>query len=311
MMPRVLITGASGFAGRHLAAYLHQLGCQIYGVSRRPAGDQHAVELQGDLTVPESADQTVRASKPDYVVHLAARTPANTQAGDDRDWLLDNPLGTLNLLEAIRRHCPKARILIVSSSAIYGHIPLEKLPIGEEAPLRPTTMYGVSKATQELLAMRFVAEYGLHIVRARPFNLVGPGEPRRMLTSALASQVADIDSGRAEPVVRMRHRATSRDFTDIRDAVRAYWSLAEYGRPDEVYNVCSGVATPIGELVDRLLAAAHLTARVEETAPRPAPNDIIAQWGSSQRIAQATGWRPYIDLATSLHDLLESFFHAD
>ena len=311
MMSRILITGASGFAGRHLAAYLHQLGCQVYGLNRLPAGVEHVVELEGDLAVPEAASQAVQASAPDYVFHLAARTPANTAAVDDRNWLLENPLATLNLLEAIRRYYPQARTLLVSSSAIYGHISQGKLPISEEAPLRPTTMYGVSKATQELLAMRYVAEYGLHIVRARPFNLVGPGEPRRMLTSALASQVADIAGGRAEPVLRMRHRATSRDFTDIRDAVRAYWALAELGRPDEVYNVCSGVATPIGELVDGLLAAAGVTARVEETAPRPAANDIIAQWGRNQRITEATGWRPEIDLATSLRDLLESFPNAD
>src|SRR6476660_6229873 len=108
MMPRVLITGASGFTGRYLAAYLRRLGCQIYGVSRRPAGVEHVVELEGDLAVPEVATKAVQASKPDYVFHLAARTPANTQAVDERNWLLDNPLSTLNLLEAIRRYCPQA-----------------------------------------------------------------------------------------------------------------------------------------------------------------------------------------------------------
>src|SRR5262249_27207858 len=303
-MQRVLITGESGFAGRHLGEFLHQRGCQVYGVSRRHVGLEHTIELEGDLTVAESAAQAVRASAPDYVFHLAARTPANSSGGDDRDWLIQNPIGTLNLLEAIHRHAPKTRVLIVSSSAIYGHVPREQLPIQEDAPLHPTTMYGVSKAAQQLLASRYIAEYDLHIVRARPFNLIGPGEPRRMLTSTLAWQVADIAAGRAEPVVRMRHRATSRDFTDIRDAVRAYWALAESGRPHEVYNVCSGVATPISELVDRLLAAAQVTARIEETAPHPAPNDIIAQWGCNKRIAQATGWRPPMYTSTSLRDLL-------
>jgi GDP-4-dehydro-6-deoxy-D-mannose reductase len=307
MAPHVLITGASGFAGRHMAEYLHGLGCAIYGVSRHAHGSPHASTILGDLTMPDSAAQAVRESRPDYVVHLAARTPANSPAGADREWLLDTPLSTLNLLEAVRLQRPKARVLIVSSSAVYGHIPPEQMPIDEEAPMRPTTMYGVSKATQELLATRYAAEYGLCVIRARPFNLVGPGEPQRMLTSALASQVAEIAAGRAAPIVRMRHRATARDFTDIRDAVRAYWALLCNGEPGEVYNVCSGIATPIGTVVDSLLAAASITARVEETAAEPSPNDIAIQQGSNQRIGQAIGWRPEIDLTTSLADVLRSF----
>jgi len=305
---RVLITGASGFAGRYLAAYAAQQGALVYGLGRREVFPQQVIGISADLMQAEAAARAVQTGQPDYVFHLAAQTPANTATKSDRDWLLANPLTTLNLLEAIRLHQRQARVLVVSSSAVYGHVPERDLPIREEAPLRPTTMYGVSKATQELLAFRYAAEHGLHIIRARPFNQIGPGEPRAMLTSVLASQVAEIAAGRALPVVRMRHRATQRDFTDIRDAVRAYWDILEQGVSGEVYNVCSGVATPIGEIAERLIAIANVTAAIEETAQGPAPGDVIVQTGCNAKLVQAVGWKPQIDLHTSLTDLLSSFY---
>ncbi|HWQ15533.1 MAG TPA: NAD-dependent epimerase/dehydratase family protein [Roseiflexaceae bacterium] len=307
MTLRVLITGASGFAGGYLAAYAHERGAAVYGMSRGAALPPGVAGIRGDLADPADAQRAVRASAPDYVFHLAAQTPANAPGAAPQEWLTVNPLGCLHLLEAVRAHAPAARVLVVSSSAVYGHVPAAQLPIREGFALQPTTMYGVSKAAQELLAIRYAAEYGMQVVRARPFNLLGPGEPRAMLTSTLAAQVAAIARGEAPPVVTMRHRATSRDFTDIRDAVRAYWALAERGAPGAVYNVCSGVAVPIGALADRLLRLAGVSARIEETAPVPARGDIAAQCGSNEAIAGATGWRPAIGLDDSLAGLLRSF----
>jgi GDP-4-dehydro-6-deoxy-D-mannose reductase len=197
-------------------------------------------------------------------------------------------------------------VVVISSSAVYGHVPPEALPIAETSPLQPTTLYGVAKAAVELVALRFHATHGLHVVRVRPFNLVGPGEPPAMLTSTLAAQVARIAAGEAPAVVRMRHRATARDYVDVRDAVRAYWLLLEKGAPGEVYNVCSGRAVDIGHLVERLLALAGVEARIEDTAPVPSPGDILAQSGDGSKLTAATGWLPAISLDRSLADLLAS-----
>jgi GDP-4-dehydro-6-deoxy-D-mannose reductase len=304
---RILITGASGFAGRHLAAYAAQQGAFVYAVSRHELNVAAGRAIQADLVDAESIAQAVQVAQPNYVFHLAAQTPANTPINNDRDWLLTNALITLNVLEAVRLHRPQARVVVVSSSSVYGHVVEHDLPIREDAPLRPTTMYGVSKASQELVAIRYAEEYRLDVMRARPFNQLGPGEPRAMLTSTLAAQVADIAAGRAEPVVRMRHRATRRDFTDIRDAVRAYWQIAERGLRGDVYNICSGVATPIGDIAAQLIDIAGVAADIEATASVPGANDILVQAGSQAKLAHTVGWKPQYDLRTSLADLLGSF----
>jgi GDP-4-dehydro-6-deoxy-D-mannose reductase len=301
-----LITGASGFAGRNLAAYAAGQAAEIYELSRRDPAQAQGIGITADLTQLESIAQAVRTARPDYVAHLAAQTTANTPASDEREWLLTNPLITLNLLEAVRLYQPRARVLIVSSSSVYGHVPERDLPIRESAPLHPATMYGVSKATQELVAIRYAEEHGLDIVCARPFNQIGPGEPRAMLTSTLAAQVADIAAGRAPPIVRMRHRATRRDYTDIRDAVRAYWGILMLGKRGETYNICTGIATPIGEIAERLIAIAGISADIEETRHAPAAGDILVQAGSHTKLAQTIGWQPEYSLDQSLADLLRS-----
>lgn len=306
MTMRALITGASGFAGRHLAAYAAAQGAEVYAQSRGdtfPAGT-HGISV--DLADPAAVSRLVADSAPDCVFHLAAQTPANTPGAAPQSWLSGTPVDTLNLLEAVRARRPSARVLVVSSSAVYGHVPADQLPIVETAALQPTTLYGVSKAAQELLAIRYAAECGLDIVRARPFNQVGPGEPRAMLTSTLAAQVAAIAAGSAPPVVTMRHRATSRDYTDIRDTVRGYWAALQRGAGGAVYNICSGVATPIGELAERMLRLAGVRATIEETGHAVGRGDIQTQRGSADLITRDTGWRPAIGLDESLAELLRT-----
>jgi GDP-4-dehydro-6-deoxy-D-mannose reductase len=303
---RVLITGASGFTSGHLARWLRPRADALYGLSRRGVAAEGVIPLAADLEDAEATAAAVRESAPDRIFHLAARTPAAVAPdADERDWLRRDPVGTYNLLEAVRRHRPLARVLVVSSSAVCGHVAESALPIAETTPLAPVTMYGVSKAAVELTAARFAAAHGLCVVRARPFNLVGAGEPAGALTSVVAAQVARIAAG-GEAVVRIRHRATARDFTDVRDAVAAYAAILERGAPGEVYNVCTGRAVSIGIVVDGLLAAARVTARVEETAPAPTASDIRTQAGDPRKTAEATGWMPAIPLAQSLADLLAS-----
>ncbi len=307
MSVRVLITGVSGFSGRFLANVAIQQHAHVFGLSRRDACIAGVSSLQADLLDRDAIVAAVHQAQPEVVFHLAAQTPAQrTQAGEE-SWLTYNQLSTFHLLEALRLECPRAKIVLASSSAIYGHVNDTHLPIDEQLPFQPTTMYGVSKASQELLALRYMNEYGMAIVRARPFNQVGPSEPTSMLTSTLAAQVVRIRSGAQPPIVRMWHRSTERDFTDIRDTVRAYWALAEFGQAGDVYNICSGVAVPIGDVVELLLQIAGITAEIEETGGAPRPGDIRTQSGSFRKIAAATGWQPTISLRQSLTDVLASF----
>jgi GDP-4-dehydro-6-deoxy-D-mannose reductase len=303
---RALITGGSGFVGRHLVDLLLEEGCGTWSLDRRGEAPRGTTPVRADLLDREAVARAVAGSRPDLVFHLAARTPANAPGSTPSEWLGGDPVATHYLLEAVGAHAPGARVLVVSSSAVYGQVSPEALPIAETAPLRPTTLYGVAKAAVELAALRFHAAHGFHVVRVRPFNLVGPGEPVGMLTTTLAAQVARIAAGKMPPVVRMRHRATSRDYVDVRDAVRAYRLLLEAGVAGEVYNLCSGRAVAIGTLAERLLALAGVEARVEETAPVPAPGDILAQSGDGSKLAVATGWAPEIPLDRSLEDLLAS-----
>lgn len=303
---RALVTGGAGFVGRHLVALLAKQGCRVVSLDRRSPAPAGASGISADLGDASAVERAIGESAPDLVFHLAARTPANAPESTPAEWLGGDPVATFHLLEAVRAKAPRARVLVVSSSAVYGHVPAGELPTREDAPLQPVTLYGIAKAAVELVALRFHAAHALHVVRARPFNLVGPGEPPGMLTTMLAVQVARIADGEDPPVVHMRHRATLRDYTDVRDAVRAYWMLLETGTPGEAYNVCTGRAVDIGCLAERLIALAGVEARIEETAPGPDAGDILAQAGDARKLHEATGWAPEIPLDRSLADLLGS-----
>jgi GDP-4-dehydro-6-deoxy-D-mannose reductase len=304
LIVRILITGASGFSGRFLAELGLRNGADVFSLSRSGGAAIGTSPLIADLNDADSIANVVRDTQPDAVVHLAAQTPANSPGLSPQEWVHSNAVATINLLEALRPYSPDARFLLVSSSAVYGHVPHTMMPIDEMVLPRPTTMYGVSKATQELIALRYAHEFGMQVVCARSFNLVGPGEPQSMLTSVLAVQVAAIKAGQTPAVVRMRHRATQRDFTDVRDAVRGYWDVLHHGIPGETYNICSGIATSIGSIADRLIALAGVQAVVETSADMPGRNDILVQQGNPAKLHALTGWQPEIDLDTSLADLL-------
>jgi GDP-4-dehydro-6-deoxy-D-mannose reductase len=304
---RVLLTGAGGFTGQHLAPLVAPRAEAVYGITRGHPVPDGVTALPCDLADAAAVVAAVEASGPDCVIHLASRTPARHPDDADADRRTADPLATRHLLEALRQRRPHARVVIVSSSAVYGHVPEAELPIAETAPMRPATAYGAGKAAVEELAVRYATEHGMAIIRVRPFNLVGPGEPAGAVTSALAAQVAAIAAKKAPPVVRLRHRVTRRDLTDVRDAVRAYWALAEHGTAGEVYNVCSGVPVGVGDVLQELMVLAGVQAAVEETAAGPGPGDILVQAGDPRKLKAAVGWAPEIPLEGSLRDLLARF----
>jgi GDP-4-dehydro-6-deoxy-D-mannose reductase len=307
-MTRVLITGATGFAGRHLAQYALAQGAQVFGISLDSAFPPGVTGHQGDLVKPGVAESLMREARPERVFHLAALVPAEAaQIAPERLFTV-NVLGTLRVLEAVRCCAPDARVLVVSSASIYGPVPPDRQPIAEDAPLNPATSYAVSKAMQDLLAGQYAVEHRLAVLRARTFNQTGPYEQPGLVCATLARQVAEIEAGRRAPHISLRYLFTQRDFADVRDVVRAYWLILERGTPGAAYNVCTGKAHSVGEVLHLLLAIARLSGvQIIEREQQLLPGDIALSLGNPSRLIRDTGWQPMISLEQSLRDLLDEW----
>ena len=254
---RVLITGITGFVGSHMAEHALSQGAEVFGISRGQSTAENIEHLRGRITLIESDlrdDASVRSlvarSSPDYVVHLAAQSVVGASWQAPAETLADNILSQVNLLEAIRSLAVPPRFLCVGSSEEYGMVYEEELPIRETNPLRPLSPYAVSKVTQDVMGYQYFKSYGLPIVRTRAFSHEGPRRGDVFMTSNFAKQVAEIEAGRREPVVRVGDLKPRRDFSDVRDVVRGYWLLLERGEPGEVYNLCSGRAWSIQQVLE-------------------------------------------------------------
>lgn len=292
---RALITGGTGFIGPQLERELVDNGFEGTAVGRS----------SGDVTDPQAMRRLVAEVRPTHVFHLAG-----VREGELDELLRINVWGTVNLLAAVAAEAPAARVLVAGSAAEYGETTRE--PVGEDHPLQPVTDYGVAKAAQELAAAAVAARRGLHLTRVRLFNVLGPGEPTSFVASAIAGRIAAIQAGTARPPLRTGDLSTRRDFVDVRDVARALRLAAARGDAGAVYNVCSGTATPIGRLVEELLAVAGLDIPVDPT-PEPAVLNVRGQAGTADLLRAATGWEPEHSLRDSLADVLavQQAAHAD
>ena len=207
------------------------------------------------------------------------------------------------MLEASRNVSPKTRLLVVGSSQEYGEG--RKGLFKEQSPLLPAGAYGASKAALDFLAAQYHRNAGLHVVRARPFNHIGPRQKDLFAASSFASQIARIEAGLQKPVIRTGNLETERDFTDVRDVVRAYWLLLEKGLPGEVYNIASGRRIKIRRLLDICLAKSRVKIRIEKDPRRFRAQDVAGQAGDSSKLKNRTGWEPRIPLEKTISDLLE------
>ncbi len=306
MAERALITGGSGFVGRHLASYLSGQGLDVHGLGRsssyRPEGWQGQWHI-GNLTDPDQIHSVVGDVAPDYVFHLAALV----KGGSLTDFLTVNVIGTQNLLDALVAIRPNVSALVAGSAAEYGLARIEELPISEGSPLRPLDAYGVSKVAQSVLALQYAERYGLKVVRARTFNLTGPGEPDTLVCSAFARQIVEVERGLKPPVMQVRNLKSTRDFVDVRDAVRAYWLVTRDGEKGEVYNVCSGNAVRIAEVLSILLGDTHIRVEIHEDVPLGTERDVLIQYGDASKLRLTTGWLQAIPLRESLRDVLKSW----
>jgi GDP-4-dehydro-6-deoxy-D-mannose reductase len=252
----------------------------------------------------DSVHALVEDTRPDYVFHLAAQSFVPTSLADPWDTIENNIQSELNLLEAVRRSGRSVWFLVVGSNEEYGAPSPGELPQTEQSPLRPNNPYAVSKVGQDLLGLQYHLAYGLPVVRARPFNHTGPGQSPRFVVPAFASQIARIEAGLQEPVVKVGNLSTSRDFTDVRDIARAYHLAVTKGEPGEVYNLASGQAQPIQGLLETLLSYSQTEIKVERDPDRDRPVDVPVVYGSAERFRRKTGWEPKIPLKQTLKDTL-------
>ncbi len=261
--------------------------------------------LAADLTEAEAADEVVQRACPDAIFHLAARAAVAPSHQHPWETLNTNLAMQTRVLEAVRHHRPDCAVLVVGSGEEYGLAPAEAMPLRESSPLRPLSPYAVSKVGQDFLGLQYHLAYGLHIVRVRPFNHIGPGQGLGFVAADFARQLAAAELGLAPAVISVGNLDAERDFTDVRDVVRAYVLLLQAAPWGEVFNVASGRALSVGRLLDMLLAQCRVPVRVVPDPARMRPSDIPVFVGAYDRLQTATGWRPEIPLEQTVSDLME------
>jgi len=309
--PKVLITGITGFAGSHLADLLVSEGYAVSGIALTsdPRNLWHVHQqtslAHGDIRNAKEIANILAEVKPDHIYHLAGVAFVPDAEADPKIVYDINVLGTLNLLEAVRTTRPNAKILIVGSGEVYGHVPEAALPVNEEYPLKPTSPYGVTKACADMMAYQYATAYKMRVIRVRPFNHIGPRQSEQFVCSSFAKQIVEIEQGIRKPLLHVGNLEARRDFTDVRDVVRAYRTLLKKVDGGEVYNIGSNKAWKIGEIVAMLIGASRVKGIVlEQQSLRLRSNDVPAMCCDASKVEKAIGWRPGIPIERTLQDLL-------
>ena len=308
---RALITGITGFAGSYLAEYCLENNIEVWGIQRwrsRLENIEAIIDdinlIEGDIRDAESVYTALERSKPDYIFHLAAQSFVPTSWNAPTETLTTNIIGQVNIFEAVRRLGLECPIQIACSSEEYGMVHPDEVPIKETNPLRPLSPYAVSKVAQDLMGYQYFQSYGIKAIRTRAFNHTGPRRGHVFVTSNFAKQIAEIEAGKKEPIISVGNLDAKRDFTDVRDTVRAYWLAAEKGEPGEVYNIASNRTITIQALLDNLLALSDKKIDVRQDPDRMRPSDVEILWGDASKLEKATGWKPEIPFEKTLEDTL-------
>jgi GDP-4-dehydro-6-deoxy-D-mannose reductase len=288
---RAAVTGASGFVGGWLRSHLEAMGDHVVAVDTDVT---QAAELRADLV----------AAAPEVIYHLAGQANVAASWTDPAATFLVNANGTLHVLDVARTMLPMPRVLVVGSADEYGIVDAEDMPIREDQPLRPVSPYAASKVAAEYLARQAHSGFGVPTVCVRSFNHIGPGQSDGFVVSSLARQVADAERTNTE-VLRVGNLSARRDFTDVRDVVRAYRLLMQHGEPGGVYNVCSGTDVAIADLADALVASSRVPLRIEVDPARVRPVDTPVFVGDSSLLRSTTGWAPQFDVRTTVTEVLD------
>ncbi len=325
---KALVTGASGFVGGYLVSRLVAGGAEVLGLDAivaktidgtgsgltsgsfeidgqmfPPLFPEEGAEIrQCDLLDADALERSVSEWGPDVIFHLAAQSSAARSFGDPGGTMRTNVMGTLNLLEAVRRG-GKARVIVTGSAEEYGRRALDEMPLLESSPIEPVSPYATSKAAQNLLVMQYCRAFGIEVVATRSFSHTGPGQTTTFVLPSFAMQCAEIKAGIREPVLRTGNLEVTRDFLDVRDVVEAYVLLAENGKPGTTYNVCSGSGLALSDAVEHLTALTGRDVRVEPDPQLFRPADVPVLTGDNGRLIEDCGWSAVTGRGKMLDDL--------
>lgn len=310
---RVLITGITGFAGSHLADYIlaNHPDVEVFGTIRWRSRKENILHIEDKISLVEadlkdmvSLKKCLAEIKPDRIFHLAAQSFVPTSWKCPAETFAINSIGEINLFESVLSLELDPKIHVAGSSEEYGLVSPDELPMKETNPLRPLSPYAVSKVAQDLLAWQYFRSYGLRAVRTRGFNHTGPRRGEVFICSTFAKQIAEIEKGKREPVIYAGNLEAKRDFTDVRDIVRAYWLVLEKGKDGEVYNIGTGKAYEMKEVLDVLFSLSKANVKIEVDPQRLRPSDVPILISDSSKFVKLTGWKPEIPFRDSLQDLL-------
>jgi GDP-4-dehydro-6-deoxy-D-mannose reductase len=307
---RILITGFSGFVGGYLVERCRSYypRAELFGLCKRIStmtGMRDVTPFVADLTQPEHVRKAVARSQPDLIFHLAAQSSVERSWADPSQTLKINAVGAIHLFEALRAEQLAPRIVLIGSGEQYGLVPPEANPISEERSFQPTNPYAVSKAAQDLYGYQYFVAYKLPILRMRPFNHFGPGQAATFVVASFARQIALIEAGKAEPVLLVGNLQAQRDFLPVEDVIDAYIAAAERGQPGQAYNIGSGRAHSIKEILDSLLALSKIPIQVREDPARLRPVDVPLLVADTSRLQAHTGWKPLVDFESALRRTLD------
>lgn len=307
-MKKLLLTGANGFVGsvllKHLLSAGYQVTCTTTSPTESKSGDYESIQL--DIRDTKAVEATVRKVKPTHLIHLAAISNVATSFSDPYLTWETNVLGTINILEAIKNQAPNCFSLFVSSSEVYGSAFKSNVPLNEDSKCLPLNPYAASKLATEAAIGQYFAT-SLRGVIARPFNHIGPGQSPDFVTASFAKQIATIENARQEPIIHVGNLDANRDFLDVHDVCRAYIKLLECeqnGLPHHIYNICSGKAYKIRELLEMMLSQSNTNIDIRLDPARLRPSDIPFAVGCNNRIITDIGWHPEKSIEDALGSLL-------
>jgi len=308
---KALITGITGFAGSHLAELLLEKNVEVYGIRRWRSKDENIEHIKNEISFYEaelldahSLYTVIDKVKPHYIFHLAAQSFVQSSWASPSNTLEVNVTGSVNLFEAIRNTNLPIRVQIACSSEEYGKVLPDEVPIKETNPLRPLSPYAVSKLAMDYLGYQYWESYKVQIIRTRGFNHTGPRRGEVFAESTFAKQIAEIEKGKRKPIIYVGNLDSIRDYTDVRDMVRAYYIAVQKCDSGQEYNICTGEGQKIKDVLDLLLSFSTVKVEVKKDPERMRPSDVQVLIGDNSKFVKKTGWKPEIPFEQTMRDLL-------
>jgi len=309
---KILITGITGFAGSFLAEHLLELGHDVSGTYLSDDSLVNVESIKDKITVEkvnlleeEKVENYIKKIHPDGIIHLAALTSPAQSFQNPKEFFHNNIDSEITILEAVRKNSIVCRILVISSSEMYGLVRKEDIPIDEDTLLFPSSPYAVSKIAQDYLAYQYYRSYDMNILRIRPFNHIGPRQSPHFVVSSFAKQIAELEKKEGEKKLTVGNLSAFRDFTDVRDMVKAYALLFEKGKAGEIYNIGRGQSYQISDILNKLLSLAATEIEWEQDPKLLRPSDIPNIVCDNRKVRNLTGWEPKIPIEQSLKDTLD------